>query len=867
MKIRFQRLWPILLFVAALAVGAFALREALPLHRVLVAPDGAADLSLPSFGRRVLLWAQRATCLQHDDALKMLLPTLVYHEWSFLVSSALSALALAAYLRVLGLPVFACCGGGILFAFCGYNFTLFSAGHRGYFLMMPYALLMFACIERFLRRCDPWSPIVLAGCAVCALVGQPDVFVFFVGLAFFYGIVRLVQLARTEGAKAYFAARRKGLAVGIGLLVLAFAVLGFGTVRYVLTDVLSGRNAQISAGETVVGGGAAQEDSAAKAKEPWIFATNWSLPPDEVAEFVAPCPRGLDSGNRKAPYWGRIGQSYDWENTHQGFPNFRQHSVYLGAITVALAVFALIAAFGFVLFPSKPRATDEQRARSGLVFFWAAATVVCIFLAFGRYTPVYKLFYAIPMMDKIRCPVKFVHLVEVCVSILAAFGLAWLRTAREEADGDARLRGSARVSLGVLAVLGLSLFVAAQTFDPASHAATWQAMGLLPSAGSGLSATLQKAFADRWRGAFEHGALFTLLTVVAIALSVFAGKNIRPLLARVCAWALIVVGTLDLAVSDSRFVQFQDESFRFSTSPLTTPFEKAHPQLDGWGYSYLFLTQQPYPDQALGLFGPLSKAGIWCADPVANGNPEDYRVKCFQAFGNDHARRWAMEGVGGVYMPAQAARQFVQGGIVRPIATYDLVGGHLVPPKDVTRASVYLAEPLGVPPSIAVYHNWTVTNDTQDAMLAAAAAPSFHPMSDCVLAEAPSCEAVPGLAAEPAEWVQTPIETDGMRAVIRTNASKPGVLVIRQHRMRSFSEWIANVTEWPERIIDETSVKIIKANGIFHAVEVPAGSYEVQLRPVVPIRRILLCTFGFLVLLAALVLWCRSTFRSTENPA
>lgn len=854
MKIRFQRLWPLFLFAAVLAVGAFALRESLPLYRVLVAPDGAADLSLPSFGRRVLLWARNANCLQHDDALKLLLPTLVYHEWSFLVSSALSALALAAYLRVLGLPVFACCGGGLMLAFCGYNFTLFNAGHRGYFLMMPYAILMFACIERFLRRCDWFSPVVLAGSAVCALTGQPDVFVFFAGLAFVYGIVRLAQLSRAEGVKAYFAARRKGLAIGIGVLAVAFAVLGFGTVRHVLTDVLAGRDAQIAAGETVVGGAASSEDASAKAEAQWIFATNWSLPPDEVAEFVAPCPRGLDTGNRKAPYWGRIGQSADWESTHQGFPNFRQHSVYIGAITVSLAVFALVAAFGFVLFPKKPRATDEQRAGAGLVFFWSAAALVCLLLAFGRYTPVYRLFYAIPMMDKIRCPVKFVHLVEVCASVLAAFGLAWLRSARDAADGDSRLRLSARVSLAVLAILGISLFVAGQTFDPAAHAATWQAMGLLPAAGSAVVPTLLQSFADRWRAAFEHGALFTMLVVAAIALSVFAGRNIRPLLARVCTWLLIVIATADLAVSASRFVQVQDVSARYASSSLPEPFRKAHPKLDGWAYSYLFLTQQPYPEQALGLFSPLWTAGIWTADPMATDQPTGYRVAAFRKLGDDHARRWAFEGVAGVYLPAQAARSFIQGGLARPLAVYDLDGGRLAPAKDATRPAVVLAEPAGVPPSLAVYHDWVVAPDDVESVFEAAAAPAFRPQSACVLAAAPSCATEPGSVAEEAEWIEAPLSNDGLRAIVRTHSDKSGVLVVREHRLRSFvSDMRATENGSP--------AKVLKANGLYCAVEVPAGPCEVVLAPVFPWLRILLCSLGFLILLAALVLWCRSTFR------
>ena len=51
----------------------------------------------------------------------------------------------------------------------------------------------------------------------------------------------------------------------------------------------------------------------------------------------------------------------------------------------------------------------------------------------GRYTPLYRLFYAIPYMGYIRCPVKFIHLVEIATAFLAGFGMdLFLRTERRE---------------------------------------------------------------------------------------------------------------------------------------------------------------------------------------------------------------------------------------------------------------------------------------------------------------------------------------------------------------------------------------------------------------------------------------------------
>ena len=87
-----------------------------------------------------------------------------------------------------------------------------------------------------------------------------------------------------------------------------------------------------------------KDDEATKKQEQWIFATNWSLPPEETIEFVAPGIFGTWTGDRNHPYWGRLGRSAGWDVAHPdrgGFFNFRQHLVYLGSIPLALALFAV----------------------------------------------------------------------------------------------------------------------------------------------------------------------------------------------------------------------------------------------------------------------------------------------------------------------------------------------------------------------------------------------------------------------------------------------------------------------------------------------------------------------------------------------
>ena len=116
---------------------------------------------------------------------------------------------------------------------------------------------------------------------------------------------------------------------------------------------------------------AAADPEAAKAaaRERWIFATNWSLPPEDMAEFVAPNVRGYDTGFASAPYWGRIGQTEDWEKTGQGYPNFRQHSIYLGALGVAIALFAVVGAFCDLRRRPADGAAERDGSSPGLALF------------------------------------------------------------------------------------------------------------------------------------------------------------------------------------------------------------------------------------------------------------------------------------------------------------------------------------------------------------------------------------------------------------------------------------------------------------------------------------------------------------------
>ena len=101
-------------------------------------------------------------------------------------------------------------------------------------------------------------------------------------------------------------------------------------------------------------------------------------------------------------------------------------------------------------------------------------------------------------------------------------------------------------------------------------------------------------------------------------------------------------------------------------------------------------------------------AGFALADPTANEDPAtSLRVQSLRALAGDPARLWAYWGTAAVFLPRAVATQFVQAGAARVAGLYDFgPGQRLVRAADLRSAPVAMLEPVGVPPSVAVYHGW-----------------------------------------------------------------------------------------------------------------------------------------------------------------
>ena len=340
-----------------------------------------------------------------------LMPAQLGFNWLHAFDLLLASIFLAMFLRGARLHWAAVAIGLITAFWVGSNLTLIYAGHLGKFGVLMFAAASLYGIRKTFESDRPWLwSIVTGGFIGFMLLEQQDVALFFGLFLGAYALLRVALLFQNG-------ARLKGLLFLVPMGVVALIISG-ASLLVIYTQNVSTIDAQ-------------QEDNP---RQKWEFATQWSWPPEESIDFVAPGYMGWRSGESDGPYWGRMGRSDGWEKTGQGFMNFKLENQYLGAIPVIFALFAVFIAIarsdfrktslfpGRVQFEHYDDAVIDLRNTKAEIYFWFFAVVLALLLSFGKYFPFYQLFYQLPLMSDIRNPNKFLHVFQFATGILAAYG-------------------------------------------------------------------------------------------------------------------------------------------------------------------------------------------------------------------------------------------------------------------------------------------------------------------------------------------------------------------------------------------------------------------------------------------------------------
>lgn len=272
-----------------------------------------------------------------------------------------SGLAMAAFVRTLGLGHAAAAVAGLVYAWSG--FAVGHAVHVNVVAGLPFLPLMLLFLERAARGA-PRRNVTLAGLSfgLQCLGGHPQVALMSAALGVGYALVRLWpprmsarDLARLAGLVALF------VALGAGI----------SAIYYLPMAELAGQSVRPEGGLS------------------HARAVAYALPLPHLVTAVSPF-FFFDAST----------------GAYQGAWNPVEMALYAGLPTVVLAGIAL-----------------WSRPRDPLARFFAAAALIALLLALGDATPLYGLLHSLPIFRGLRAPARYVLLVDAALAVLAALGL------------------------------------------------------------------------------------------------------------------------------------------------------------------------------------------------------------------------------------------------------------------------------------------------------------------------------------------------------------------------------------------------------------------------------------------------------------
>ncbi|HYG23859.1 MAG TPA: hypothetical protein VEH04_13835 [Verrucomicrobiae bacterium] len=294
----------------------------------------------------------------------------------------------------------------------------------------------------------------------------------------------------------------------------------------------------------------------------WDFITQWSFPKKEVLTFAVPGLFGFrmdtpEGGN----YWGAIGRDPAWDRYFAsdrsqpppaGSMRFSGGGAYLGVPVVLILCWTVWQAFRR---KDSVFAPDDRR----LLWFWIAASVVTLLLAFGRFAPFFKVFYALPYLSMIRNPVKFTAIFNFAAVVLFAYGVNALWARYVTPANPQRVPGDRRWILGMFIAIAVSfigwIVYAASQKSLVEYLQTVQFDAEL--------ARMIAKFSIKQVGIFIAFLVASVVLMTAILKGKFAGEK-----AKTAGILLGILMVVDLGLANLPWTVFVNYQMKYESNPI-----------------------------------------------------------------------------------------------------------------------------------------------------------------------------------------------------------------------------------------------------------------------------------------------------------
>ena len=404
----------------------------------------------------------------------------------------------------------------------------------------------------------------------------------------------------------------------------------------------------------------------------------------------------------------------------------------------------------------------------------------------------------VPVLSKIRAPVKFLHLSELALCLLFAHGLALFlsdtrsRGVKEDVPRSGRL--TFWFGVGCVVLAGVFSLAAIAVPQLAGLRGYWKALGLV-------------AFTPQMQNCMQ-GSLFHASLLFAAGAAIFLLARFK----RSTTWlpALLVSGVLlavaiDVTVVGRPYVRVGDVRPWYSGNPVAERINSDPGQYRAGFY----LGARSWRNW---LYGNFAHHLVNFVHPVQSGSvPAAEYQKFYGAFGDTLpglVRMWQLTSTRYILGPREQFQSLASQPALDVVGTFDVSGGRVVFPGPPTSRFALLSV-RGVLPRAQLYHEWDIVES--DAALSRLADTQFQPeLNVLVTGDVPVVP--PGGLPEPVS-----VEFKGLSVVtVSTTSEKSGILLLND---KYDADWRVS--------IDGKEGTVLKCNYIMRGVFVPAGSHRI----------------------------------------